>query len=336
MKNLLKKMLRVFAVLEATQSVRVELRALIDLVRHGIPDIILMFSGGIGDELLLTTVAREKKLRTVDLSIWQVSQAAELLRHNPDYARVFTLQHWPLRRARILQKRRLYLAYAVEIIPCDWETPPEEHILAVLCRKAGIKGEVAIKPNYFVTEEEKEAGRLAGRQIALQCVGKGSYYTVMENKLWDKKKFQFVINELKKGILGDSIPEIIQLGNEKDPLLEGVIDLRGKTGLRETAAVLSNCECFIGTSGFLTHLARAVDCRSVIIYGGREHSHQSGYICNENLNSFIECAPCWRWNDCPNGRVCMEMITPANVLQGIKRILDKEGLPLETEVVCIT
>jgi len=32
------------------------------------------------------------------------------------------------------------------------------------------------------------------------------------------------------------------------------------------------------------HLARAVDCRAVIVYGGRERPEISGYICNKILS----------------------------------------------------
>ena len=56
------------------------------------------------------------------------------------------------------------------------------------------------------------------------------------------------------------------------PPLKGALDLRGKTGLREAAAILSNSLVFIGQVGFLMHLARAVDCRSVIVYGGQRNS----------------------------------------------------------------
>ncbi len=317
------------------QAAKVEFRALIDVMRNGFPDVLLEFCGGIGDELLLTAVAHEMKLRNPGLRIWQVSQASELLFKNPDYTRIFNLRHWPLRHARILKNRKCRLTYALDPIPGEWEIPPDEHIIAALCRKAGIRGEVSIRPYYFVREEERLGGRLAGKQIVIQCVGKDSYWTVMENKLWDKKNFQTVINELRQGMLGNNIPHIIQVGNDKDPLLDGVTDLRGKTTLRETAAILGNSQCFVGTSGFLAHLARAVGCRSVIIYGGREHSTQTGYICNENLNSFIECAPCWRWKHCNNGRKCMEMITPEDVLEGIKRISEKKDIPLETEMVFI-
>jgi ADP-heptose:LPS heptosyltransferase len=82
-------------------------------------------------------------------------------------------------------------------------------------------------------------------------------------------------------------------------------------------------------------MARAVDCRAVIIYGGREHSSQTGYICNENLNSFVQCAPCWRWNKCDYDRKCMRMITPENILEALQKVINKKKVPLETETVTI-
>ena len=51
------------------------------------------------------------------------------------------------------------------------------------------------------------------------------------------------------------------------------------------------------------HMARAVDCPSVIVYGGRLRPDQIGYICNENLYNAVECSPCWLDTRCDFGRV---------------------------------
>lgn len=311
----------------------IELRACLDMLRHGIPDIMLQFGGGIGDELLLTAVAHEIRNRRPSTKIWQVSHSPELLLHNPDYTKVFSMEHWQLRYSLLLQARRQRLSYAVEIEPRRAEIPPKVHIIAELCRKAGIQGEIKVRPYLFLTDDEKKAGHLAEKQIAIQCIGDDSYTTVMRNKLWDSGRFQKVLDKIRTDSHGSI--RILQLGTGGDRLLEGVTDLRGKTRLRESAAILSQSKCFIGTVGFLMHLARAVECRSVIIYGGREHSAQTGYICNENLNSYLDCSPCWVWNDCSYDRKCMEMIKEGDVLNAYERINTRQDLPLETEVVCL-
>ena len=298
----------------------IELRAFLDMVRHGIPDIMLQFGGGIGDELLLTTVAHELKFRNPNLKIWQVSHSSELLLHNPDYTKVFSMEHWPLRYSILMESRRKRLSYAIEIEPRKEEIPPKVHIIAELCRKANIQGEIKIRPYLFLTNEEKKTGRLAENQIAIQCIGDDSYTTVMRNKLWDYGRFQSVVNTISDSNIGI---KIIQLGTSGDRLLDGVTDLRGKTSLRQSAAILNQCNFFIGTVGFLMHLARAVECRSVIIYGGREHSSQTGYICNENLNSYPDCSPCWLWDDCAHERKCMKMIEVEHVISAYERIQNK-------------
>ena len=276
-------------------AARIELLALRDVIRFGLPDVMLQFGGGIGDELLLTAVAHELKQRKGDLNIWQVSHSAPLLENNPDYDKVFTQRHWALRYAQFLKPWRLKLAYAQEIIPCVSEVPPSEHVISILCRNAGITGEIALRPYLFLTDKERLQGKIAPLQIAVQCVGPDSYATVRKNMLWASNSFQIVVDVLRR-IMPDT--ELVQLGSDKDPLLSGTIDMRGVTSLRESAAILSNSLFFLGIPGLLMHLARSIECRSVMVYGGREHSFQTGYICNENLGSNVECSPCWLWNDC--------------------------------------
>lgn len=314
-----------------THAAKIELLAIRDILSNGWPDVMLQFGGGIGDELLLTVVAHELKRRQPRLKIWQVSHSAELLHYNPDYHKVFKKDHWPLRYALFLEKRRLRLAYATEVVPRKKEIPPTGHILAELCRRAGITGNISLRPYFYFANGERENGRLAARQISIQCCDEGAYATVMRNKLWYCDRFQEVVNRLKAD-QGDSL-EVVQVGGNQDPPLTGVIDRRGKTTLRQTAAILANSECFIGTVGFLMHLARAVECRSVILYGGREHSAQTGYVCNENLDSFVGCAPCWLWDDCYQGRKCMDMIGAHEVCMAVERALEKHGTPFEAEVV---
>lgn len=304
---------------------RIETEAARWILRRGKPDIILHFLGGLGDELLLTCVARELRKRNSSLRIWQISHAAELLEGNPDYTLVLDKSHWALRHSNLLKRWRLPLRYT-EMPAEGRETPPREHILAVLCRKAGLTGAVELRPWCYPAGN----GQIAPRQIAIQSVGKNTHETWMANKCWYHDRFQAVVDNIRR-----RWPDItvVQLGVAEDPPLTGVIDLRGKTTLRETAAILRRSLCFIGTEGLLVHLARAVECRSVVIYGGRAHAWQMGYPCNENLETHLPCAPCWLWNDCDYNRACMEAIRVPDVENAVTRVLEKHGLPLETDTV---
>lgn len=314
---------------KVAQAVRIESSALWTL-RHGRPDVILQFLGGLGDELLLTCVAHELRDRNPSLAIWQISHAADLLRGNPDYALILDKRHWALRHSNLLARWRKSLRYSEMPITAAYEVPPREHILAILCRAAGLEGLVRLRPWYFQDEIEVPAGRYAPRQITVQSVGERGHETWMQNKVWFHDRMQSVIDGF---VARHPDYRVLQIGTGKDQLLSGVEDLRGKTTLRQTAAILRQSLGFLGTSGFLAHLARAVERRSVIIYGGREHAWQSGYSCNENLETRMPCAPCWLWQDCDFDHQCMREITVDNVLNALERVLARREQPLEVDEV---
>jgi ADP-heptose:LPS heptosyltransferase len=161
--------------------------------------------------------------------------------------------------------------------------------------------------------------------IAIQSSGLAARFP-MRNKQWFPERFQEVVTRLQKDF------KFIQLGAAGDPPLAGALDLRGRTSIRETAAVLANCRLYIGNVGLVMHLARAAECPSVIIFGGREAPWQSGYTGNINLYSPEPCAPCWLWNTCDFHRVCMEKITADHVVDAAQLLAARKDrvLPIDS------
>lgn len=151
----------------------------------------------------------------------------------------------------------------------------------------------------------------------------------MYNKEWDFNRMQEVCTSLKNDF------RIIQLGSISDPPLSGSLDLRGKSTLRQSAAILANSLCFIGPVGFLMHLARSVDCRGVILYGGRENPDLTGYISNINLYSDLACSPCWQRNRCDYGRLCMEKIQSDEVIKAVYKQISLNGHSIEVASVIL-
>ena len=79
------------------------------------------------------------------------------------------------------------------------------------------------------------------------------------------------------------------------------------------------------------HIARAVECRSVIVFGGRMFPAQGGYMCNENLFSELPCSGCWKHNSCEFDIKCMAMISVENVVAAVGRQMEKHGAPLQID-----
>lgn len=295
----------------------------------GRPEHVLFFGHGIGDDLLCTAVARELKKRG-EGRIVMFSRHPSLFRFNPDIHAVYGCGYGTAGRRRFAGYSTIIPQFSNYDQSSDKDVFRNEHVITTMCRIAGVNGGIELRPYLKLTAEEMQRGVISDRQVVIQSAGLASGAGVMKNKEWYPERFQQVVDQLRGEI------SFVQLGNEKDPPLCGVIDLRGKTSLRESAAILSRSQVFIGQVGFQMHLARAVDCRSVIVYGGRENPAISGYKCNENLVGKTSCLPCWQRNRCDYDRECMRMIDAEEVVTAVQRQLDCYGSPQVPETAVIT
>lgn len=132
--------------------------------------------------------------------------------------------------------------------------------------------------------------------------------------------------------LGSSF-EIIQIGSQKDSRLAGVTDYCGKTTIREAGLLLRKGIMFLGLEGALMHMARAVDCPSVIVWGGRLKPYQIGYPCFENVTVDLECSPCWLPNACPHDLKCMKEISSESVIDACEKILSQKDTELPIDKI---
>ena len=299
----------------------------VNRARFGFPSRFFQGAGRIGDDLMCSAIFRELRKRS-RLSIAVVTRNPGLFEKNPDVDKIIRatdarLNRWS--RAGLPLKTLAHTGYDATR---DLDLPPDEHILIRMCRLARITGPVELRPYIFLTPQELAAGKLAENQVAIQSSGLASP-VAMKNREWYPERFQELCAQLRSDV------RVIQVGSASDMKLEGAIDLRGQTTLRQTAAVLANSLVFIGLVGFNMHLARAVDCRSVIIYGGREKPAISGYVANKNLYQQVRCAPCWLRNPCEFNRKCMDMITVDQVIAATADQISRYGTLLEVQTAVL-
>ena len=107
-------------------------------------------------------------------------------------------------------------------------------------------------------------------------------------------------------------------------------DLTGRTSLAELAAVISRCDVLVsGDSGPL-HLAIALGKRVVGLYGPTDPVLSGPYADDAIIvTAGIPCSPCYDLRapaDCPFGdTLCMDWITPRQVLEAVLKQLDGRG-----------
>lgn len=288
---------------------------------HGWPARTLLFGPlSIGDDLLCTTVLHEARRRGAPFAM--MTSRPELFAHNPDPCGLIPVDDYYARALRAFGRRVVQPYYA--------RSGPDEpdrdifdpgHILTRMCRIAGLTGEIELRPYFFPNPAELAAGQRASRQIVIHSTVGGASLAYA-NKEWVPARFAEVVSGLPAGCTA------VQLGIASDPRLAGALDLRGRTSLREAAAVLAASEAFVGLEGFLGHLARAVDCPAVIVLGGRVSQETVGYPGNEYLVSPTPCAPCGLRNRCDHGRACLTGVEVGDVLSALRRVLERARQPL--------
>ena len=298
-----------------------------ELARNGFPARIIAAYDGVGDELMTAAAVREMHARGWK-NTWFLTRYPGLLRQGEIGCRFLVWHPYYFALARRLKTAVFRPEYCRYITEEDRYIPQPGHAIANLCRSLGARGIIGLKPYLQLSERERAGGRIFPKQIAVQSSGLGARLPIT-TKQWPPERMQQVV-----AALSQDGHHVVQLGLSSEPPLAGTLDLRGKLTLRETGAVLSQSRLFIGLVGGLMHMARAVDCRAVIVYGGRELASQSGYRANANLAASPGCSPCYLRSNCPHDLICLTGIGAEAVVQAARSQLRRED-PLENETVSI-
>src|SRR5687767_8533655 len=211
----------------------------------------------------------------------------------------------------------------------------------------------AFRGDIHLSEQEKawysQVHELAGSDIPFWIVAAGGKYD-LTIKWWNTQRYQQVINHFRGKI------QFVQIGaaGHHHPKLEGVIDLRGKTNLRELVRLIYHSQGVLCGVTAAMHLAAAIETKPgfsrrrpcVVIAGGREPAHWEAYPDHQfiSTNGALPCCTgggCWRARthplgdgderDRPEHRCvdvvgdlprCMDMISAAEVARRIQLYFD--------------
>ncbi|QIF02948.1 glycosyltransferase family 9 protein [Roseimicrobium sp. ORNL1] len=190
----------------------------------------------------------------------------------------------------------------------------EANILQETLQKVGIRNYAYQSKVYLGEGELDEARALLGRGGRLRVAF--STRTKEEVKNWPRERWSVLLARFASEV------ELVQLGDASEPVFENVTRFAGALSMRQSMAVLANCDLFLGGVSFLMHAANGVNVPGVIIYGGRESPKNSGYAVNDNLYVPMPCGPCWlhdsRGDVCPHNIACMEKVLVDEV-EGVLR-----------------
>jgi putative component of toxin-antitoxin plasmid stabilization module len=248
---------------------------------------------------------------------------------------------------------------AVEVIPCEYplihscnQVPYHclHGFIDCLNTRLGLQiRPTAFKGDIHLSQEEKawfsQVHEVAGADIPFWIVVAGGKYDVTI-KWWDPQRYQKVVDYFRNRIL------FVQVGNSghHHPRLEGVVDLRGRTDLRQLVRLVYHAQGVLCPVTSLMHLAAAVEVKDqawrhrpcVVVAGGREPVHWEAYPHHQFIHTLgaLSCCSdggCWRSRTVPLGDAshcnrrkrlcvdvvnglprCMHMITPEEVIRRVE------------------
>lgn len=101
-----------------------------------------------------------------------------------------------------------------------------------------------------------------------------------------------------------------------------VIDLTGKTSLKQAMALIKCCDVFVTNDSGLMHVAAGLDTPSIAIFGSTDHIATGPYSDKAIvLRREIECSPCLQTH-CPKGHLkCLESISSKEVYDEVVKML---------------
>jgi len=215
--------------------------------------------------------------------------------------------------------------------------------LGLAIKPTAFKGDIHLSPQeqaWFSQVHE-----LTGEDTPFWIVAAGGKYD-LTIKWWQAERYQEVIDHFRGKIL---FVQVGQYGHHH-PKLDGVIDLRGQTSLRELVRLVYHAQGVLCSITALMHLAAAVETRPgrpvprpcVVVAGGREPAHWEAYLGHQfiHTNGALACCAqggCWKDRIAPlrdgdkRDRAenlcvdvvsglprCLDMITPAEVIRRVE------------------
>jgi heptosyltransferase II len=106
-------------------------------------------------------------------------------------------------------------------------------------------------------------------------------------------------------------------------LPDQVVNLAGKTSLRELIALIQVCSIFLTNDSGPMHIAAALGTELLALFGSTSDVKTGPYLSGKVIHKHVECSPCYK-RVCPIDFRCMKRIEVDEVYQELLSILENE------------
>ncbi|MBN2655040.1 MAG: lipopolysaccharide heptosyltransferase II [Nitrospirae bacterium] len=201
-----------------------------------------------------------------------------------------------------------------------------------LISKAGIEPSHS-RPWIYLTYEERMSARQMFLGLRRPILGINPGATYGSSKRWFPERFAKVAKWFQMETGGSVVifggPKELDIAQEIDKhIYDSKLFLAGKTGLRQLAALISDCDVFVSNDSGPMHIADALITPLVAIFGSTSEELTRPTSPNTHvLSSSVTCRPCFE-RTCGLGDLrCMAFVRADDVFFRIKEALpDKKAV----------
>jgi heptosyltransferase-2 len=297
----------------------------------GNPDIneIILYENrfsGIAGKLKLSRMLRARGFNT-----------AILLQNAFDAALITWLAGIPERIGYRRDWRGLLLTKAIPVTKDVLKTHQVHYYLNLLKESLNITPEEAEPYIYLDPAEISEARTIlyptTASDSSQPLIGINPGATYGSAKRWVNRRFAELINKT----INELNARVVLFGSESElDIMREItsrssfpssrfLNMTGKTGLRQLAALISECDVVISNDSGPMHMAAAMFVPTIAIFGSTE-STATGPLGEGHkiISKDIACSPCLK-RECPEGHIkCMTEISTEDVFNVLRKMLVKE------------
>ncbi|MCK4517733.1 lipopolysaccharide heptosyltransferase II [Candidatus Babeliales bacterium] len=182
-------------------------------------------------------------------------------------------------------------------------------------------------PELFVTAEEEEKAKKIlidnGLSPDQKILGISPGAAFGSAKCWLPERFKSLAERFT---VEDNV-QVVCLGHKSEIDLgkticqsSKIINLVGKTSLRELLAIISVCDAFLANDSGPMHIAAALKIPLVAIFGPTDEKISRPYPEGVVLRKNLSCSPC-HLRECPQSHECMKGVSVNEVYRKLKNLL---------------
>lgn len=270
------------------------------------PSVVLCNSGGWGDVVMVTAVAREVRKRNPNAMIHVITTRTAVFDGNPDVDFVNRLP-----RPDVPWRHSFKLHY-------QHDFPWKRHFLYSMCECIDIRDQIDLRTYLYPPEPD-----VAFAKDTVSRLGVAPVVFARNGKSGEGRKHWPVAywEQLAQNIL--QYAPVVDTGHASAPLEirhDAYLDLQGKTTFHQLSALLSKARALITMDAAPNHMAAAFNVPTVCLLGGVFPAAAIQYPNGRVLSNRPACCDCWPVGKCTRNLECMADIRPSEVLDALQQV----------------